>query len=90
MKKKDIEIQPLNDDVLGNISIEELEERLELQILHMTEAQQCYDCLVNIKCGTNCFIDLFARPELPSLSQPIPSVFECTEHCPFLGCPTLA
>jgi len=47
-----LEIQPLNDDVLANLSIEELEERLELQILHMTEAQFCYDCGQN--CGTNC------------------------------------
>lgn len=39
-----LQIQPLNDDVLGNLSIEELEERLELQILQMTEAQICYDC----------------------------------------------
>ena len=41
------EIQPLNDDVLANLSIEELEERLEMQILHLNEAQWC---LLNI-CG---------------------------------------
>ncbi len=35
------EIQPLNDDVLANLSIEELEERLEMQILHLNEAQWC-------------------------------------------------
>ena len=38
-----LEIQPLNEDVLANLSIEELEERLEMQILHMSEAQLCYD-----------------------------------------------
>jgi hypothetical protein len=43
-----LQIQPLNDDVLGDLSIEELEERLELQILQMTEAQICWDC------GTHC------------------------------------
>ena len=46
MKKKteNLEIQPLNDDVLANLSIDELEERLELQLLHVTEAQGCWDC----------------------------------------------
>ena len=51
-----LQIQPLTDDVLANLSIEELEERLEMQILHMTEAQLCYDCGSNCgsNCGTNC------------------------------------
>jgi len=40
---RQLQIQPLNDDVLGNLSIGELEERLELQILQMTEAQICWD-----------------------------------------------
>ncbi|HLG15728.1 MAG TPA: hypothetical protein VJH03_14675 [Blastocatellia bacterium] len=50
MKKKteNLGIQPLNDDVLANLSIDELEERLELQLLHVTEAQGCWDC------GTQC------------------------------------
>jgi hypothetical protein len=53
---KSPEIQSLNDDVLANLSIEELEERLELQILHLAEAQACYDCGNNcgVNCGTNC------------------------------------
>ena len=48
-------LQPLNDDLLANLSIEELEERLEMQILHLTEAQFCYDCndYCNIQCTTN-------------------------------------
>src|SRR5262245_65460826 len=57
MKKEKIqalEIQPLTDDVIANLSIEELEERLEMQILHMTEAQLCWDCGVNCaQCTTN-------------------------------------
>lgn len=58
------EIQPLNDDVLANMSIEELEERLEMQILHINEAQWCFidvcgvdgcvqGCNTNT-CTTNC------------------------------------
>ena len=42
-----LHIQPLNDDLLANLSIEELEGRLEMQILHLTEAQFCYDCTPN-------------------------------------------
>ena len=71
MKKEKIqalEIQPLTDDVLANLSIEELEERLEMQILHMTEAQLCWDCGTQCapqcttntctpNCGTNCQTD---------------------------------
>ncbi|MGA9772153.1 MAG: hypothetical protein WBV94_24180 [Blastocatellia bacterium] len=62
MKKKaeNLEIQPLNDDVLANLSIEDLEERLELQLLHVTEAQGCWDC--GAECGT------FASPTNP---QPV-------------------
>jgi heterodisulfide reductase subunit C len=47
-KRENLGIQPLNDDVLANLSIDELEERLELQLLHVTEAQGCWDC------GTYC------------------------------------
>jgi hypothetical protein len=71
MKKDKIqalEIQSLNDDVLANLSIEELEERLEMQILHMTEAQLCWDCGTDChpqcttntctpNCGANCQTD---------------------------------
>ena len=71
MKKEKIqalEIQSLNDDVLANLSIEELEERLEMQILHMSEAQICWDCGTQCapqcttntctpNCGTNCQTD---------------------------------
>lgn len=37
-------IRPLNDCLLGDLSIEELEARLEMQILHPPESQLCYDC----------------------------------------------
>jgi hypothetical protein len=50
-----LHIQPLNDDLLANLSIEELEERLEMQILHLTEAQFCYDC--ETRCQPNCAPD---------------------------------
>ena len=43
-KNENLGIQPLNEDVLANLSIDELEERLELQLLHVTEAQACWDC----------------------------------------------
>jgi hypothetical protein len=48
------EIQPLNEDVLGNLSIEELEERLEMQILHVSEAQWCLIDICGVNCGTLC------------------------------------
>ena len=48
------EIQPLNEDVLGNLSIEELEERLEMQLLHVSEAQWCIIDLCGVNCGSNC------------------------------------
>jgi hypothetical protein len=51
------EIQPLNDEVLGNLSIEELEERLEMQILHVTEAQWCVIDICGVNCGSNCQAD---------------------------------
>jgi hypothetical protein len=47
------EIQPLNDDVLANLSIEELEERLEMQILHINEAQWCFIDICGCD-GNNC------------------------------------
>jgi redox-regulated HSP33 family molecular chaperone len=37
-------ILSLNDNILTNLSIEELESRLEMQILRLPEAQVCYDC----------------------------------------------
>lgn len=46
------EILPLNQDVLGNLSIEELEERLEMQLLHVSEGQICFlDFLCFWKCN---------------------------------------
>ena len=75
------EIQPLNNDVLGNLSIEELEERLELQILQMTEAQLCYDCGSNCGCnGANCSCNGQCSPNV------------CVGDCPQLcgaECPNL-
>lgn len=47
------EIQSLNEDVLGNLSIEELEERLEMQILHVSEAQWCVINICGVDCGHN-------------------------------------
>ena len=55
-----LHIQPLNDDLVANLSIEELEGRLEMQILHLTEAQFCYDCSTRcaqegcVECGCDC------------------------------------
>jgi hypothetical protein len=51
------EIQPLNEDVLGNLSIEELEERLEMQILHVSEAQWCLIDTCGADCGSNCQVN---------------------------------
>ncbi len=48
------EIQPLNEDVLGNLSIEELEDRLEMQMLHVSEAQWCLVDICGADCGNNC------------------------------------
>jgi len=56
------EIQPLNEDVLGNLSIEELEERLEMQLLHVSEAQWCPvdicvgECSLCNQCSTQCTV----------------------------------
>ena len=84
MKKEKIqtfEIQPLNDDVLANLSIEELEERLEMQILHMTEAQLCWDCGTQCtpqcttntctpNCGSNCQTDSGCTADFCSSENP--------------------
>jgi hypothetical protein len=72
-KVQPLEIQPLTDEVIANLSIEELEERLEMQILHMTEAQLCWDCdhqcvgrcdtltcTPNSPCDSNCGSDCFS------------------------------
>ena len=37
-------IEPLNDDILADLPIEELEQRLEMQVLKLPEAQGCWDC----------------------------------------------
>ena len=53
--KKNPTIRPLNDETLGDLSIEELEERLELQVVHPPETQVCYDCDGHVDCET--FVD---------------------------------
>jgi hypothetical protein len=71
-----LHIQPLNDDLLANLSIEELEGRLEMQILHLTEAQFCYDCT------TRCDQDGCPQegcPDCGPLCTP-----ECGTNCPDL------
>lgn len=55
-KTENLGIQPLNDDVLANLSIDELEERLELQLLHVTEAQGCWDCTQCNQCGVRTIV----------------------------------
>lgn len=53
------EVQPLNDDVLGNLSIEALEERLEMQLLHVSEAQWCIIDACGVDCPSlTCGVDL--------------------------------
>ena len=52
MKKKDQPIRPLSEDALGELSIEELEQRLELQVVHPPETQACYDCDGHVDCET--------------------------------------
>lgn len=52
MSKKEDSLQPLSEDSLGDLSIEELEARLELQIVHPPESQICYDCSSHTKCGS--------------------------------------
>lgn len=52
MSKKDELIQSFNEGSLGDLTIEELEERLELQILHPPETQSCYDCTGHVDCET--------------------------------------
>jgi hypothetical protein len=84
MKKEKIqalEIHSLTDDVLANLSIEELEERLEMQILHMTEAQLCWDCGTQCtpqcttntctpNCGSNCQTDSGCTADFCSSENP--------------------
>lgn len=53
------EVQPLNDDVLANLSIEALEERLEMQLLHVSEAQWCIIDACGVDCPKlDCGVDL--------------------------------
>jgi hypothetical protein len=60
---KDKQIQSMNGDPLANLSIEELEERLEMQMLlfHLTPDATCGsfgcgtfngNCPVNVSCGS--------------------------------------
>jgi hypothetical protein len=43
------EIESLNAEVLANMSVEELEARLEMQVLQMPEA--CWTCSCDSQCG---------------------------------------
>lgn len=47
------EIQPLSTDVWVNLSIEELEERLELQVLQIAAEEELIGICIG-KCGTKC------------------------------------
>lgn len=50
---RDREIEPLNLDVMADLTVEELEARLEMQILKLPEAEACvWDC--DTKCGKEC------------------------------------
>ena len=47
------QIEPLNGDVLANLTVEELEARLEMQVLKLPEVDACvWDC--EDKCGKLC------------------------------------
>jgi len=53
------QVRPLSQDVMANLSIEELEEKLEMQMTHINEVQFCYDCscdggLCSGECVTVC------------------------------------
>lgn len=77
-KFQPFEIQPLNNDVMSNLSIEELEERLELQILHMTEAQACYNCSGYCDdCQVYCECHCWACANGPCGCE----FFDCTTEC---------
>jgi hypothetical protein len=71
-----LHIQPLNDDLLANLSIEELEGRLEMQILHLTEAQACYDC------AARCDQEGCPQEGCPDCGPYCPT--ECGANCPDL------
>jgi hypothetical protein len=56
---KDKQIQPLSKDPLANMSIEDLEQRLEMQMLlfHLATADQCttFSCgSYTVGCSTKC------------------------------------
>jgi len=58
--RDDRQIEALTQNVLANLTVEELEQRLELQLLQMPEGGLCYfdacglDCNSNNQCGSNC------------------------------------
>lgn len=52
-KEKQLQIQPLSAEVWANLSIEELEERLELQVLQVAVDEEAIDICIG-KCGTRC------------------------------------
>lgn len=55
MDDDDRQIEPLSMNVLANLTIEELEERLELQLLMMPEGGSCIInyCGADGNCGAN-------------------------------------
>lgn len=64
MSKKDSQLEPLSEMSLGDLSIEELEERLELQIMHPPETQNCYDCENHTDCKS--YTEGSDEPENPN------------------------
>jgi len=76
------QVQPLSHDVMANLSIEELEDRLELQILQITEAQFCYDCGQNCGCnGTNCTCNAQCTTDICGAECIGLCGAECTQLC---------
>jgi hypothetical protein len=47
------QIEPLSSHVLANLTVEELEQRLELQLLQTPEAEDDI-CIVHYGCDTEC------------------------------------
>lgn len=55
MSDEERQIEPLSSHVLANLTVEELEQRLELQLLQMPEGDGCFInyCGVDGNCGAN-------------------------------------
>ena len=65
--KKD-EMESLNAEVLANLSVEELEQRLEMQVLHMPEA--CWTCSCDSDCPTYvCTANNYGCDDCPYVNQ---------------------